>query len=158
MQVFSSHWFGASFELVPRFAMVIILFIAFYVKRSTAVAYGLIFGLLTDIVYTDIIGVYFFTMAFTAYLMASFASIFRQGLSSTLLLGILGVVLLEFQVYGLYTIIGLADTPLRAFLYDRLFPSLLLNGVFIIVMYFPMRKLFRELQTVKQQTSDGIRE
>lgn len=158
MEVFSSHWFGATYELVPRFAMVMILFIALYINRPTAVIYGLIFGLLTDIVYTEIVGVYFFSMAFTAYLIASIASTFRPNLFSTFLLGILGVILLEFQVYGLYTIIGVAETPLRAFLYDRLFPSLLLNGVFIILMYFPLRKLFRALEAAKQQNSDGIRE
>lgn len=154
MQVFSAHWFGTPYVFVPRFTMVLILFIAVFLKRSTALLYGLIFGLMTDIVYSDIIGVYFFSMAFTGYMIGSFAPLFRKGWASILSLGLLGIVLLEFQVYGLYTIIGIADVPLHPFLYTRLFPTLVLNAVFIVLMYSPMRKLFRAIEAANLQESD----
>lgn len=156
MQVFSSHWFGGSFQLIPRFAMVLILFIAFFLNRSTALVYGLIFGLLSDVVYSDLVGVYFFSMAFTAYLMASISSIFRPNLFSVFFLGLLGVVLLEFQAYGLYTIVGYTEAPMHQFLYDRLLPSLVLNGVFIILIYFPLRRLFSAIEMAQRRELDEI--
>ncbi|HET7578810.1 MAG TPA: rod shape-determining protein MreD [Bacillales bacterium] len=157
MQVFSSHWFGASYQLIPRFAFAMILFIAFFLNRSTALIYGLIFGLLSDIVYTDLIGVYFFSMAFSAYLMASFASLFRPRLIAVFLLGLMGMVLLEFQAYALYSIIGYTELPMKPFLYNRLFPSLVLNGVFIILMYYPVNKVFAAIETARRQESDEVR-
>lgn len=156
MQVIFPEGTGTPYVLIPRFTMIIILFIAFFMSRSTALLYGLIFGFLTDIVYSDIIGVYFFSMAFTAYLMASISKIFRTSLLAVFLLGLLGVVLVEFQAYGMYSIVGITHVSLDEFLYVRLFPSLVLNGLFIIVMYVPMKKLFAALKAAKQRQSDKI--
>jgi rod shape-determining protein MreD len=156
MQVIFPEGTGTPYVLIPRFTTVLILFIAFFMTRPTALVYGLIFGFLTDIVYSDIIGVYFFSMAFTAYLMASISKIFRRNLLATFLLGLLGIVLLEFQVYGMYSIVGITRVSLNEFLYDRLFPSLVLNGLFIIVMYVPMKKLFAAIRAAKQRQSDQI--
>lgn len=153
MQVFSPQWFGVSYDLIPRFAMVVILFIGIFMNRPLALAYGLIFGFLYDVVYTDVIGVYFFSMAFTAYIIASIAPAFQKSLLTSFFLGLLGIVLLEFQVYGLYSIVGIAQMPLNDFLYDRLPPTLLLNGVFIILVFYPLRKLFMELDHMNKQES-----
>src|SRR5699024_10241381 len=112
MQVFSPEYFNVSYELIPRFAMAIILFIALFMNRSTALSYGLIFGLLSDVVYSDYIGVYFFSMAFTAYIIATLSSLFRTNLMAVLFLGLLGIVMLEFQVYGMYMVVGIARAPI----------------------------------------------
>lgn len=153
MQVFSPHWFGVPYELVPRFSMVVILFIGIFVNRPVALVYGLIFGFLYDIVYTNVIGVYFFSMAFTAYIIASIAQAFRNSLYTTFFLGLLGIVMLEIQVYGLYSIVGIAQMPLKPFLYDRLIPTLLLNGIFIILVFYPFRRLFHAIDHVRKQES-----
>lgn len=142
MQVFSPEYFGTTLDLVPRFVMVIILYIACFSNRRTALTYGLIFGFLTDVVHSDVIGVYFFSVAFTAYVIASFAGLFHTNLFTMLFLGLLGVVFLEFQVYGMYSITGIAEQSMNDFLNDRLLPTLLLNAVFIILLYFPLKKLF----------------
>ncbi|HET7628317.1 MAG TPA: rod shape-determining protein MreD [Bacillales bacterium] len=157
MQVFSAHWFGADIHLIPRFAMILVLFTAVFYKRSTSLAYGLIFGFMQDIIYTDIIGVYSFTMAFTAYLIASFAALFRKNVFSAFALVLFGVVLLEFQVYGLYSIIGVSNASLHQFLYERLFPSLVLNGGFFICAYYPVRKGFDGIADFSLRDSEKIR-
>ncbi|HET7522403.1 MAG TPA: rod shape-determining protein MreD [Bacillales bacterium] len=151
MQVFSPEWFGVSLELVPRFVMVIILFIAFFLNRQTALVYGLVFGFLTDVVYSDVLGVYFFSMAFTAYLVASFAGLFHTNLFTMMFLGLLGVVLLEFQVYGMYWFTGIAQRSMDDFLNGRLWPTLVLNGVFIILMYYPLKRLFAAFENARRQ-------
>ncbi len=44
--------------LVPRFLILYLIFISIYYNRKRAVIYGLIFGLLYDVFYIDIIGLY----------------------------------------------------------------------------------------------------
>jgi rod shape-determining protein MreD len=152
MQVFSPEWFGISdMVLIPRFVIVMILFISFFLKRSTALIYGLIFGFLWDVIYTDLIGVYFFSMTFTAYLIASISKIFHPHLIIALFLSLFGIIILEFQVYGLYTLVGIAELTTDDFLNQRLFPSLILNGVFVILIYYPLRKHFMILKEANHQ-------
>lgn len=151
MQVFSAAYFVASSIFVPRFVMMLILLVAIFMKRSTALVYGLIFGLGMDVIYTDYIGVYVFTMAFTAYLIASFAPLFHPSLLTALFLCLLGVVILEFQVYGLYAVIGIAQVRMDDFLYERLLPTLVLNAVFLIVVYYPMKRYFHTLEAAKRE-------
>lgn len=151
MQVFSADYFDVPYAVVPRFVMVMVLFVAFFMKRSTALIYGLVFGLGMDVIYSDYIGVYMFTIAFTGYIMASIVPLFHINVLTTLFLGLLGVVILEFQVYGLYAVIGIAPMPMNVFLYERLMPTLVLNGAFIILVYYPMQRYFRAYDAVKRE-------
>lgn len=156
MQVFSAEFFDVSYELIPRFVMVLILLVAFFMKRSTALIYGLIFGLGMDVIYSDYIGVYVFTMAFTAYIIASISPLFHTNLLTAFFLGLLGVAILEFQVYGLYTVIGIAQVSMNDFLYERLLPTLVLNGGFIILVYYPMRRHFHALDAAKREQKNAV--
>src|SRR5699024_6061506 len=95
-------------QAVPRFSMVVILLIVAFMNRSTALLYGMIFGLFEDVVYTDFLGVYMFSMAFTAYVVASIAKVIPKNIAIVLILGWFGLTLLEFQAFGLYHIVGIA--------------------------------------------------
>ena len=46
--------------LVPHFLMVMIIFTTIYGNQKHGLIYGFIFGLLFDVVYTEIIGIYLF--------------------------------------------------------------------------------------------------
>lgn len=157
MQVFSPEYFDLPYELIPRFVMAVILFIALFAGRATALTYGLIFGLLSDVVYTDYIGIYFFAMAFTAYIIASIAALFHhKNLFTIFILGLFGIVMLEFQVYGLYIVVGIAQVSMDHFLYERLLPTLILNGVFIVLAYYPLRRYFHALDAAKRENKRAI--
>ncbi|MCY8499190.1 rod shape-determining protein MreD, partial [Bacillus atrophaeus] len=45
---------------VPHFLMVVLIFMSAYINKKHAVVYGFIFGLLYDINYTGLLGVYMF--------------------------------------------------------------------------------------------------
>ena len=46
--------------LVPRFLIIYLIFVAIYYDRKRAMVYGLFFGLLYDVFFIDIIGLYSF--------------------------------------------------------------------------------------------------
>src|SRR5689334_14420344 len=55
--------------VAPHFTFIVILFMAIYVSRHWALAYGLIFGMLHDFVYYGpMIGTYTFGMGLASYL------------------------------------------------------------------------------------------
>ena len=57
-----------SYTLVPRFVIVYLIFITVYYRRKQAMIYGIILGLLYDMYYIDIIGVYTFLYPVICYL------------------------------------------------------------------------------------------
>ncbi|MGC4375816.1 rod shape-determining protein MreD [Fictibacillus sp. Mic-4] len=132
--------------LIPHFSLVIIIFVASYLKPSYGIVYGLIFGLLTDLMYTDLIGIYMFSTALVAYITAVLSRFLFGNLFVTLVLTILGVAVLEFLVYGLNTLVGVANESVDLFLYNRLISTLILNGVFAILIYYPLLKFLRKMK------------
>jgi rod shape-determining protein MreD len=138
-------------QFIPRFTMVMILFIAIYINTTYGIVYGLAFGLLTDLLYTDIIGVYLFSMAATAYVISVFSRYLFGNLFVVLLLSIIGISVLEFFVYGLNSLIGVSNQMIDLFLYKRLLPTLILNGLFAILIYYPYVKQLNQLrETIKE--------
>jgi rod shape-determining protein MreD len=153
MQVFAPESFGFDTVLIPRFVMMIIICISIYLSRVQAVFYGLVFGFLHDIIYTDLIGVYLFSMAFTVYIIGMVKRFFYPNLLTSLFLALLGAGILDTMVYGLYAIINVVSLSFENFAYERLFPSLLLNGVIFVLMYYPLRKLLVEIKTLNDINS-----
>ncbi|MFC0188016.1 rod shape-determining protein MreD [Fictibacillus aquaticus] len=148
MQVMLPEYNGEGWLMVPRFTLVIILFISMYLKPQVGIAYALVFGLLTDLLYTDIIGVYMFSMALTAYLTSVFSRLVFGNVFVAFFLSLIGVTCLETLVFGLNSLVGVADMAWGIYLYDRLLPTLLLNGVFTLAIYYFIDK---HLQKIKDR-------
>lgn len=146
MQVIAPENYGSAIVIVPRFTMIIIIFIALYVSIPLAVLYAIVTGLLYDIIYTDFIGIYIFSMAVTSYVVGHSARIMHINAIVGMLVSFITVIVLEFLVYGVYTLIGFVDVPIQLLMLDRLLPSLLLNGVFFILIYVPMKKVIKKVR------------
>lgn len=56
--------------MVPRFLIVVIVFIGIFIGRKESLILGLIFGCIYDIVYTEFLGIYAFGLGFIGYLFA----------------------------------------------------------------------------------------
>ncbi|MER2008651.1 MAG: rod shape-determining protein MreD, partial [Psychrobacillus sp.] len=48
------------YTLVPRFLIIYLIFVSIYYDKKRAMLYGLLFGLLYDVFFIDIIGLYSF--------------------------------------------------------------------------------------------------
>src|SRR5690606_1811856 len=113
MQIASSENLGFDFVLIPRFTMLIIMFVALYINVPLAVTYALVAGFLYDIVYTDFIGIYLFAMALTIYVVGQSAKILHVNAVVGTLAALAAVIVLELLVYGVYTLIGFVDHSLK---------------------------------------------
>ena len=145
MQVIAPENFGSQLVLVPRFAMIVLILIALYVSIPLAVIYAIAAGLLHDIIYTDFIGIYMFSMAVAAYVVGQAAKVMHINAIVGLLVSFVTVIVLDFLIYGLYSLIGFIDFPLKLFLLERLLPSLILNGGFFILIFAPMKKVIKSV-------------
>lgn len=152
MQIFSPTYFGADFVSVPHFVLIGIIMIGLFYDRTHAVWYGVFFGLLDDIIYSNIWGVYGFCISLTAYLLSHLARIFHLYLIIVFFITLIGVTMLEFEVYGIYGLIGKITMNPLEFLEWRIFPTLIVNGVFLLIVFYPLRHMLLGIKSF--QTED----
>jgi rod shape-determining protein MreD len=127
--------------LVPRFVIVMIVFIGIHFGRFSSIVYGLAFGLIYDIVYTQLLGVYMFGFGFIGYACAYTYKQIQDSLFFHLLLMLAAVSFFEYYQFGLYKLIGITDLQANLFFYERFLPGIILNIAFAIIVYYPVKKL-----------------
>ncbi|MFC0469418.1 rod shape-determining protein MreD [Halalkalibacter kiskunsagensis] len=142
-QLITPYQHDIDVTLVPRFIVVMLVFIGIHSGRYSSIIYGLILGLVYDIVYTQLLGVYMFGFGFIGYAFAYTYKRVQDSFLLHLLLVTLAVSIFEYYQFGLYRLIGVTDLSAVLFFYERFLPGLVLNIAFAILVYFPVKKLFQ---------------
>lgn len=137
-----------------HFTLITVLFVGLFVNRHQALAYGLSFGMLHDVVYygPTMIGTYSFAMGMVGYLSGLVSLRNRSGMLYCMFVITLGNFMFEAIIYGLYRLFQITrDTPQWMFFHIML-PSVLINLLFALLVYVPLRKWMEDLasQTVKE--------
>lgn len=129
---------------VPRFLMILIIFMTIYEGKKSGILYGLIFGLLFDVVYTEIIGIYLFMFPLLAYMVSGIMRILQTNLIMSIIVSIVTVTLLELGVYEMNFLIKVTNMNFPDFIQLRLMPTLILNLIFAILFAYPFKRLFEK--------------
>ncbi|MCQ6273527.1 rod shape-determining protein MreD [Bacillus sp. V3B] len=140
VELLPEKFFASTRILVPHFLIVAIIFTTIYGNKKSGLMYGFIFGLLFDIVYTEIIGIYLFLIPLVVYVTTWIMKVLQSHIVIVCLVALAGVTLLEFGVYGMNLIIGHTTMALTIFVDSRLFPTLVLNFIFILIVAYPLKK------------------
>ncbi|WP_332689503.1 rod shape-determining protein MreD [Halalkalibacter lacteus] len=129
--------------IVPRFIVVMLVLIGIHFGRYSSIIYGLVLGLVYDIVYTQLLGVYMFGFGFIGYAFAYTYKLVQDSLLLHLLFVALAVSIFEYYQFGLYRLIGITDLSAIHFFNERFLPGLVLNIAFATLVYIPVKKLFQ---------------
>ncbi|MEX2461498.1 MAG: rod shape-determining protein MreD [Paenibacillaceae bacterium] len=139
-------------DVTSHFTLIVILFLAIYVGRHWALAYGLAFGMLHDIVYYGpMLGTYTFGFGLVSYLIGLLSLYFRASMLTSLLLIVAGNLILEFIFYGIYRVFQITHISVHFALTYHILPSLLINLLFAILVYLPIRKLLENFGTARER-------
>jgi rod shape-determining protein MreD len=144
VQFMPADLLGGQKILVPRFLLISILFLTIYGSGKHGIVYGMIFGLLFDIDFTEILGIYLFLYPLIAFIALKIMKVLQVNLFTTSIVSLIGVALLEIAVYEMNRIIGITAIDFMSFLNMRLFPTLLLNAIFVIIAAFPLKRQFEK--------------
>lgn len=139
----------------PRFVLVVILLVALFMSRHFALVLGLVFGLLHDIMfYGYMIGPYAFGMGLVVYLVG----LLFRGMTPNFFVTMAIVVaslftfnLIDYSVYRLFMII---DYTFSWTFVHHILPSVLLNLLFVLIVYIPVRYML-EKRDMQAQQSEG---
>lgn len=140
VQPFFRQWI-----LSPRFVLIVLIFMAVYLNKKQAMMYGAIFGMLYDIAFTDILGVYMFGLPAICYLMSKIMKVLQNNVIVVSLTAVFGVAILEFYVYGINLLVHVTEMTLNEFLAMRFYPTLALSAVFCVLFSYFLKKRFQKL-------------
>ncbi|MEH7417128.1 rod shape-determining protein MreD [Neobacillus drentensis] len=144
VQYTPTELFGHSKIIAPHFLFAGLLFLTIFVGQKQGLIYAAIFGLLFDIVYIEIIGIYLFLFPFVAYLVSKILNILQNNFFVAIVITIVGIALLEVGVYEMDYLIHVTDMNFVSFLKLRFYPTVILNAVFVIIAGYPLKRLFEK--------------
>lgn len=146
----ASSWWSPA-QPVPNFLLVALLMISFFAGGSLAVGYAILFGFMTDLIYTSTLGVYAFCMGLAVYLIFSLSRWLTMNAAMTFLLIVAGVCLLQAEVYIIYLAIGQTAQPLQLFLQWRMPATAVLNAVFAMIIYYPFHRFLVNMNADREK-------
>jgi len=117
--------------------MFLVLINLFFDKSDAyfSIVYGVFLGLLIDVVYTGILGAYMFVYPFSVYIVHLLKRFLQTGFSMTLVIAVISLIVAEFLLFFIYSVVNLIDITFVTFLLRRLLPRLLANILFLIPVY-----------------------
>ncbi|SFK69823.1 rod shape-determining protein MreD [Paenibacillus sp. 1_12] len=141
--------------VAPHFIVVIVIYIGLYVNRHTALIYGLIFGLLQDFIYySPMLGPISFAMGLTGYLAGLMHRRLHSNIIVSMLVMALGNLFFDSMIYGLYKLFQINHLDLQWVFFHQMLPTMLINLLFALLVYVPVRKLFESMQTAKTDAEE----
>lgn len=124
--------------ITPHWVLMFLVLIAIYYDRRNSyhsIVYALIFGLLFDIAYTGILGVYMFTYGVTVYIIHELRNMLHSNIYSVLLFGIISIIIADLIINMIYYFVGIMDAEWINYIMSRLLPSILANSIFLLILY-----------------------
>lgn len=124
--------------IVPHWVLLFLVLTSIFFERDTtyfSIIYALVFGLLIDVVYTGILGVYMISYAIVIYLVLGLRKLLHGNIHVSLLLGIMSVILADMAIHVIYSAAGVIQMMWNYYWLDRLLPTVLLNMVFLLILY-----------------------
>ncbi|MGP4061568.1 rod shape-determining protein MreD [Halobacillus litoralis] len=124
--------------ITPHWVLIFLFIIAIFFDRDEtyhAVWYGLAFGLLIDVVYTGVLGVYMVTYALVIYIIHGINKSLHANFIAASLLAIVGVALADTLLYVIYSFVQITSLSWGTYALLRLLPTLAANMIFFILLY-----------------------
>ncbi|SER74670.1 rod shape-determining protein MreD [Gracilibacillus ureilyticus] len=146
-----------NWQMVSHFMLIFTIYITvFFDRRNTyySFLFAALFGLLVDILYTPIIGIYLFVYAASIYIIRNLMKWLHANLYVTVLVMIIGVFIADILAYFLYNIIQIHQMEWNVYLFQRLLPTISWNIIVGVVFYPLIKKLLKKWQYIKFQHKD----
>ena len=126
--------------MVPRLIILILVMVSFYLPRNKMIIYAIIFGFLYDSYYVGVLGIYVAIFPLIVYVTDRLNQVLNPNPITIGMMVFINLSILETMLYWIYKILGFTMIDMNTFMAGRLGPTLLLNLVFFIVAFYPLKK------------------
>ncbi len=147
------YFFSQYVIIVPRILFIVLLFITVFYDEKQGQLYAFLSGVVMDIVFTEIIGIYIFWYPATIYLVRKVMKYWHNNLFVTGLVAFIAVTFLETGIFWIHAILNTVDVPFKYFVEHRLIPTLIFNFIIYLVFSYPLKKRLVKLAKMKSEES-----
>ncbi|HLU22022.1 rod shape-determining protein MreD [Lederbergia graminis] len=144
--------FGIDKVLTPHFLLVMLILMGIFYFRNRSLIYAAIFGLIFDIYFTEIIGIYFTLFPIAVYLSAKTSKFLQANILTTLVISTICLTLVEIIVYIFNVLIMQINLQPEDYVLVRLWPTLVLNLIFLLIIYYPFSRMLQK--SVKEELNE----
>lgn len=131
---------------VPHLTLMYLLILTIYRSFGVALILAIFFGLITDLYFGSIYGLYMFGYILAVVVMDRFFKIFYKDKVMIFIIILVSTLLIEIYVALIYGLIGFIQFNLLEFLLLRLLPTFILNIILLTILYPIMLKFLRKIQ------------
>lgn len=137
-------------HLLPRFALVGVIMIALFLGRREGLIYGFVVGLLQDVLFGQIIGVYTLSMMIAGYFSGLILLLFHRSVAMVASTAALILFAHEWLLYSIFRLFFTTTVDVQWIVSNQILPSVGANLVFAMVIYYPLLKLSDGINLSKQ--------
>ncbi|MFC4388354.1 rod shape-determining protein MreD [Gracilibacillus marinus] len=144
-------------QVTSHFLLLFTLYITiFFDQRNTyyGFAFAVLFGLIIDILYTPVIGIYLFVYGVVLYVARNLMKWLHANFFVTVLIVAIGVIIADIATYFLYGMIQFHHMNWNTYFVERLVPTFIWNILLSIVFYPFIKKNLRKWERIKFLNKD----
>ncbi len=141
IQALTKENYDSNFLIFPRLVLVVIIYLAIYHNKNYVLFFAVIFGLLYDLVFGRVIGVYTISMIGVVYLSIWFVQFFHPSFLIYLIIQTLVITTYEIFIYGVLRMYQLVQVSFVEMSTHILLPTLIFNVTFAALFYPLFNKL-----------------
>lgn len=144
MELLPSSIKYASFYITPHWLLLFLILVIAYVypvDATVPIIYAAISGLMIDIVYTGVLGVYMFVLAIAVYVAYLLNRLLQANFLMIALIALLSMFVMEVSLFAIYTMLGFLTMSVKDFFLLRFIPTIIANLLFIAIIYYPSKQL-----------------
>lgn len=127
-----------------------LMYISLYGRWESALGFGLVFGLLYDIVYTDLLGIYLFTFSLIPLIVSFMLKYIGENFFSVVITFTFMILVFSLGIFSVMTAIGGTLITIQTLLVEQIPGTLIANAIAIAILYYPMTRYVAKRPTTKR--------
>ncbi|MDX8046567.1 rod shape-determining protein MreD [Gracilibacillus sp. S3-1-1] len=143
--------------IVSHFLFMFLIYVTMFFEKDTtyyAIILSVVFSLIIDVVYTDILGVYLFIYTVILYAIRGLMKVLQANFLIAFIMTAFGVIATDIFSFFLYNIIQVHEDSWSMYLYERLIPTTIWNVIIGLVLYLIFAKRLAKWSYIKFERQD----
>ena len=144
-KIFANQFFSYPYLMVSQLVVLWLIFGAFFEEdiQIPLTGFAVAAGICADLYYSGILGLFMFLYPAIVMFARALNRYYTPSFLSHILIFFVSIALLELLNYWAYYLVGVTRVGFAGFLLDTLGPTLALNLVYFILLYWPVHRLYQ---------------
>lgn len=151
-KVFANQFFSFPYSMVSQLVLLWLVLAYFFEGDITIPLYGfaVTVGIFSDLFYTGVFGLFIVLYPFMVWFTKMLARFFSETFFNTMMIFFIDICVFQILNYWAFLIIGIMHVNFGSFLLYTLAPTLALNLVYFVLLYWPINTMFTKALAKKR--------